>query len=145
MKAVHLGSSHRRQWQGSVCDITVERWKVQGTKHHLEMESYRYSEEKRTTLHTSVKFLGQSCCHISRPFSKSSGQTVPSTVKNLLRRPSTQKLLPVTGRRSIPLCVSFYLTLRVVSLSPMEKGYMYISAVRYRELLSLQLGCSSSV
>lgn len=29
-------------------DVTMERQKVQGPKHHLEMESYHYSEKKIT-------------------------------------------------------------------------------------------------
>lgn len=53
-----------------VCDVTVERQKVKGTKHHLEKESYCYSEEKRTTLPILVKFLDQSCCQICRSCSK---------------------------------------------------------------------------
>lgn len=131
-----------------VCDVTVERQQVQGTKHHLEMESYRYSEEKRTTLPIFVKFLGRSCCQICRPCSKSVGHTVPSTVEVLLKRPNTQKLLPVTGRRSIPLWIPMCKLLSHFAYGfsePHGKGYTYISAVSNRELLSLQLGCSSSV
>lgn len=127
MKAVHLGSSHGRQWQGT-SDVTMERQKVQATKHHLER-----------TLTAIVKkgephylFLSNSWANpVARPCSKSAGHTVFSSVKIVLKRPSTQKLLSLAADLFLCKfpCVSFYLALHIVSLSPMEKGYMYINAV----------------